>query len=33
MKIVKCDCAAKEYFEVKTTVFPFGCILIDKVHL
>ena len=32
MKIVKCDYAGKEYFEVKITVFLFGCILINKVH-
>ena len=25
MKIAKCDYAAKEYFEMKATVFPFGC--------
>ena len=31
-KIVKCDCATKENFEVKITVIPFGCILINKVH-
>ena len=26
-KIVKCDYTAKENFEVKVTVLPFGCIL------
>ena len=31
-KIVKCDYAAKENFEVKTKVPPFGYILINKVH-
>ena len=30
MKIFECDYAAKEYFEVKATVFPFSCILINK---
>ena len=32
MKIVKRDYAAKEKFEVKITVLPFGCILINIVH-
>ena len=31
-KIVKCDCAAKENFEVKIIVLTFGCILINKVN-
>ena len=31
-KIVKCDCAAKENFEVKIIVLTFGCILINKVY-
>ena len=31
-KIVKCDCAVKENFEVKIIVLTFGCILINKVH-
>ena len=32
MKIVKTDYAAKEYFDRKTTVFPFGRILVNRVH-
>ena len=32
MKIVKCDYAAKKYFEVNITVLPFGCILLNKMH-
>ena len=31
-KIVKCGYAATENFEVKIIVFPFGCILINKVR-
>ena len=31
-KVVKCDCAANKKIEVKITVLPFGCILINIVH-
>ena len=31
-KIMECSLARKENTEVRTTILPFGCMVINKIH-